>query len=257
MPEATGIFGGCRWSIVWWTMLAGVWFAAADPVTTNISVNTTPLEWSRRDHATWLERHRQKPGDLEAAWQFARACFDRAEFATNNSERAAIANQGIRAARAALSQNATNVPALYYLGMNLGQLARTRSLGALRLVDQMVELFAQARTLDPMFDFAGPDRNLGLLHREAPAIASVGNREKARVHLERAARLAPDYPENTLNLAESYFKWGNRKAASTQLQRLEQIWEEARKTLVSENWQAAWKDWTRRADDLRRRLARS
>ena len=34
-----------------------------------------------------------------AAWQFGRACFDLAEFATNNTERASLAEQGIAACR--------------------------------------------------------------------------------------------------------------------------------------------------------------
>ena len=61
--------------------------------------------------------------------------------------------------------------------------------------------FTRARELDERYDWAGPDRNLGLLYRDAPAIGSVGSRSKARRHLKRAVELAPQYPENRLNLA--------------------------------------------------------
>jgi hypothetical protein len=65
-----------------------------------------------------------------AAWQFGRACFDLAEFATNNTERASLAEQGIAACRQAMARESNSAPAHYYLGMNLGQLAETK--GAVR-----------------------------------------------------------------------------------------------------------------------------
>ena len=92
--------------------------------------------------------------------------------------------------------------------MNLGQLARTKGLGALKLVNQMEHEFTRARDLDEQLDWAGPDRNLGLLYRDAPAIGSIGSRTKAREHLKRAVELAPQYPENRLNLIEAYLQLG-------------------------------------------------
>ena len=53
--------------------------------------------------------------------------------------------------------------------------------------------------LDPNYDLAGADRALGLLYYEAPGWPlSVGNKNKARQHLQRAVKLAPTYPENQL-----------------------------------------------------------
>ena len=62
--------------------------------------------------------------------------------------------------------------------MNLGQLARTRGLSALKLVDQMEREFTRARDLDEHLDWAGPDRNLGLLYGDAPVIGSIGSRTR-------------------------------------------------------------------------------
>jgi tetratricopeptide (TPR) repeat protein len=146
-----------------------------------------------------------------AGWEFARACFDLAEYATNSTERAALAQQGIAAARRVIARHPDNGPAHYYLGMNLGQLARTRLLSALKMVKELEKEFLHALELAPNLDFAGPDRGLGLLYRDAPSIGSVGSRRKAQHHLQNAVRLAPLYPENRLLLAESYFSWGDRK----------------------------------------------
>ena len=53
-----------------------------------------------------------------AAWQFARACFDFADLATNETERAEIAMQGIAACRKLLARETNSAPGHYYLAMN-------------------------------------------------------------------------------------------------------------------------------------------
>ena len=138
--------------------------------------------------------------------------------------------------------------------MNLAQLAQTKSLGALKLVGQMEREFTLAGKLDKQFDFAGADRNLGLLYRDAPAIGSIGSRSKARQHLERAVELAPKYPENRLNLAEAYLKWGDRDGARSQLKAVEELWPGARTNLVGAAWASSWADWQARLDKLKGKL---
>src|ERR1039457_6906966 len=108
--------------------------------------------------------------------------------------------------------------------MNLGQLARTRGLSALKLVNQMQRAFTRAHDLEEQLEWAGPDRNLGLLYRDAPAFASIGSRSKAREHLKRAVELAPRYPENRLNLVETYLNWGEPNSAQRELTVLETTW---------------------------------
>jgi tetratricopeptide (TPR) repeat protein len=191
------------------------------------------------------------------AWQFARTCFDLADFATNNTERADIAQQGIDAARRAIADQPDSGPAHYYLGLNLGQLARTKSLGALRLVSQMEREFLEAIHLDEHFDYAGAERSLGLLYRDAPSIASIGSRSKARQHLQRAVQLAPEYPENRLNLIESDVKWNDRNAARHELTELEAVWPQAHKQFSGPAWAASWEDWESRMADSRKVLGES
>ncbi len=196
----------------------------------------------------------QSPKDSDLAWKFARACFDRGEFATNNAERALIAQEGIAAAERAVGMQSNSAPAYYYLGMNLGQLARTKTLGALRLVDRMVVAFRHSGALDSHFDYAGSDRNLGLLHRDAPSIGSVGSRSKARQHLERAARLEPGYPENRLALGESYTRWGDNQSARRELAEIQRNWTAAQAQLQGQQWELSWEDWTKRLKDLEKKL---
>jgi hypothetical protein len=217
-------------------------------------------DWRRsaeRSLATAAEVLAENTNSATAGWQFARACFDLAEFATNSTERAALAQRGIAAARQVIASEPKNAPAHYYLGMNLGQLARTRFLGALKIVGELERAFLRTLELDPDFDHAGPDRNLGLLYRDAPSIGSVGSRRKANQHLQNAVRRAPKYPENRLNLAESLLGWGDRRGAVRELKALEENWDEAKKELSGPYWESSWADWEPRRQKLSERLSES
>jgi tetratricopeptide (TPR) repeat protein len=199
-------------------------------------------------------QYEREPQNAEAAWALARACFDLAEVTTNKAECAAIAERGIEVSQQALRRGTNSAPLHYYLGLNLGQLARTRGMSALKLVDQMEREFLRAIELDPKFDYAGPERSLGLLYREAPAVISVGSRFKARQHLARAVELAPQYPENHLNLLEARLQWGEREAARQELKALEQDWAGARREFTGSAWAANWADWDARLQKARKRL---
>jgi len=203
-----------------------------------------------------LRRYQSNPTNAEWAWQLGRACFDRAEFATNQAERARLAEQGLAACRQALARDTNSAAAHYYLAMNLGQLARAHTFGALKRVAEMEAEFQLARSLEEQFDWAGPDRNLGLLYLQAPGWpTSIGSKARARQHLRRAAELAPQYPENLLNLVEALCRWGDRDLARRTLQQLEKLWPVARTNLTGEAWSAAWRDWERRLEVCRRKLA--
>jgi tetratricopeptide (TPR) repeat protein len=213
-----------------------------------------PAVYAKEQFARAQRLYQEQPTNTTAGWEFARATFDLAEFATNHTERARLAELGIAASRKVITANTNLAAGHYYLGMNLGQLARTETLGALRLVSQMEKEFLTARRLDNHFDNAGPDRNLGLLYREAPAIASIGNRTKAREHLQRAVELAPGYPENRLNLLEGELKWNDRNRARRELKNLEEIVPKAQRELVGPAWTGAWADWTERLEIARKKL---
>ena len=108
--------------------------------------------------------------------------------------------------------------------------------------------------LDEKYDFAGADRNLGLLYRDAPNLGSIGSRSRAHKHLERCVELAPDYPENRLDMIESLLKWSDRVGAKRELNALEELWPKARNTLTGEKWASSWADWKRRFMQVRLKI---
>lgn len=210
--------------------------------------------WARERLDEASARLEQQPASVEAGWQYGRAIFDFAEFSTNSSQRAALAEKGIAVCRRILTGATNSAAAHYYLAMNLGQLARTRGLGALKLVSEMEQLFQRACELDELFDYAGPDRNLGMLYRDAPVIASVGSRSKARKRLEQAVKLAPDFPENRLALVEGYILWGNRAGARREFASLRDGLAAGRRRFSGAEWASSWVDWDARIEKIRQKL---
>ena len=187
--------------------------------------------------------------DTNAAWRFGRACYDWALFATNAEKRAAIAQTGIAACQQMLSSDPKSAPGHYYLAMNYGELADAEapSLAAYKLIREIEREFKAAAELNERLDFAGPPRCLGLLYRDAPGWPiSIGSRHKAREFLERAAVLASDYPENQLNLVESYMHWHQAAEAEQAWQKLAVIWPTAQTNLTGVAWEQSWNDWTTR-----------
>lgn len=246
---------GAHWpfSLLWLSLL--LWFGAvplllADGAQDKIFASRAETAFEQAQI-----RFQSQTNDPVAAWEFARTCFDWADWATNKSQRAAIARDGIAACRHSLALT-NSAAAHYYLALNLGQLARSEMLGALKLVHEMEREFKAAARLDPYFDFAGPERSLGLLYRDAPGWPmSIGNRHAAREFLESAATLAPADPENILNLAESDLKWGDRAGANKELDALDALWPRAQQNLTGPAWEQSWDDWTKRRAILRQKLS--
>jgi len=211
--------------------------------------------------SAYQQAHQQFQADTnnaDIAWKLARASFDMSTLQKVPAAEAKYAEEGIAAARRSLALNTNSAPAHYYLGMDIGQLADTkRNLSALRMVKDMEREFTAARDLDKHFDYAGPDRNLGLLYRDAPSFGSVGSRSKARQHLEEAVSLAPEFPENRLNLLEVYLKWDYRPEAQKQFAELEKMWPAAQKQFTGAAWETSWTDWNKRLDAVKKKMGKT
>jgi tetratricopeptide (TPR) repeat protein len=209
----------------------------------------------QRNYEAARRRYEANPDDDQAAWQLGRACFDRAEFSRDSAERARLANEGMDACRKVIAHQPKLAAGHYYLAMNMAQLARTKLLGALPLLGQMENEWKSALTLDEKMDYAGPDRYVGLLYRDAPGWPiSLGNTSKARQHLEHAVELSPNFPENYLNLIESCFTWNEPSAAARAAEKLRLLWPAARKEFAAEYWQESWQDWDQRLKKIQARL---
>jgi tetratricopeptide (TPR) repeat protein len=209
-----------------------------------------------RDYESASRRWKADTNNLEASWQLGRACFDLADAATNNTQRAQIAQEGIIASRRATVIDPKLAAGYYYLGLNLGQLARARPLSAIGILDDVESAWLSAIALDPKFEYSGSHRAIGVLYRDAPGWPlSLGNRKKSLFHLEKAVEVSPDYPGNRLYLLETWLKWGKKDEARAALDVTRKVMEKAPASFTGPAWTEALADWDRRwkriADQLK------
>lgn len=197
-------------------------------------------------------RAAQEATNSVAAWELGRACFTWGKMLKDAAAKEKIYSEGVAACRHSLKLAPHTAAAHYYLGMNIGRVAELkRNLAAFGMVKEVESSFQQALKLDEKIAHAGPDRNLGLLYEHAPGWpVSVGNVKLARKHLERAAKLAPDYPENRLNLAEAYLVWHDQVLFQQEFLALQKIWPAAKTNLTGVDWEADWVDWEQRRAKL-------
>jgi len=86
---------------------------------------------------------------------------------------------------------------------------------------------------------------------------SIGNKAKARQHLQKALKIAPDYPENVLNLIEADLDWGDKNAALRQLKTLDELWPAARTKFTGDKWAPSWADWETRRDRAKKKVSQA
>jgi tetratricopeptide (TPR) repeat protein len=184
---------------------------------------------------------------LKANIDLARAAFDYADLAPNDHLREPVALHGIDAGRAATSLDPNSAAAHYYLALDLGQYARTKMLGALKILNEMERELKRAAELDPKLDYAGPNRTLGVLYLEAPGWpTSLGSKTKARQNLERALELAPEYPDNHLTLIEALQKLRDTHELPERLAAYEKLLPTARAKFTGPDWEDEWDSWDKR-----------
>lgn len=212
------------------------------------------LEYVVQHYTSLRAKHIANPENTELAWKFSDLCFNRAELASNNTERAAVASEGIAAARGILAKQPAHAPALLCLGLNLGQLAQTRWLSALGLVKEMEQAFKASIEADEKFDYAAAHRSLGMLYHQAPGWpTSIGSKSKARKHLEKSIELVPNYPDNHLSLLEALADWKDRDRLRQALARYKKLIPKAREEFSGGKWVYYWMSWDSRLSAIERR----
>jgi tetratricopeptide (TPR) repeat protein len=215
---------------------------------------TNFIHWAQNEFARTQKVFLADTNSVTNGWQFARACFDLAEAATNETSRASFARQGISACQSAIVRDPKSAPAHYYLAMNFGELAQAEapSLAAYRLVHEVEREFKTAADLDEKFDHAGPARNLGALYFQAPGWPlSIGSKKKARDWFQRAATLVPEYPENQINLAEAHTRWRERGEAEKAFKALETLWPAVPANFSGVAWEKLRAEWSQRREENR------
>lgn len=139
----------------------------------------------------------------ESLWRGARATgWLTDEFP---DRRAAYGERGVEYAEKAVALDGKRVEGQYYLGINLGQVARAKN--GRSLVPKVLEAGKAAMAADPKFDYGGPLRLVGALLAQAPEPPkSIGDLEEGLKVLKQAIDVAPGYPLNHLLYAQALLR---------------------------------------------------
>lgn len=111
----------------------------------------------------------------------------------------------------------------FYRGLCRGKKGEAQGIWAsLSIISPFKEDMEKAASLGPAVNHAGPHRALGKLYLELPFFLG-GNLDKSLFHLQEAVRLAPDFAENHLGLAQVLIKKNNFTQARETLHNLIQL----------------------------------
>lgn len=201
---------------------SGVLAASAD----GIFASRMHTESNIREAFTLIDRaarsaSQDDPRRYEYIWKAMRLVTWLSDHDKDSKQRSEYANEGIQLGNTAVKLKEDGVEGHYYRAISIGLYARENELYGLDAMRQMQTEGLRAAELDERFDFAGPYRLLGALYLRAPGPPTgVGSVIKAIHYLKKACELAPEYPPNSLFLAEAYIKNNQSSDADTLLTKL-------------------------------------
>lgn len=161
------------------------------------------------------------PNQYQWQWRQARAQYSLAKRA--GESKSSHYDSCILHSSRAIELQPDSAISYFYRGLCRGKQGEMKGVWAsLGIIEPFEEDMKKAVELDPNVSHAGPHRALGKLYIELPFFLG-GDSDKSAFHLKEAARLAPDYAENHLGLAQVLIKKNNSTQARESLHKLMQL----------------------------------
>jgi len=187
----------------------------------------------------------------EASRKAARASMK----AGSRSDAKSAAESGIEYAEQCLMKAPEEPGCYYWRSVNTGLYYKIQIIGYQKGIKRMISDCKKVIELDPKYDHAGAYRILGELYTQLPQTAGrpdsiTRDLDLAEEYLRKAVRLAPEYPENYLALAETLFKQEKLTAALEQLTEAKDL---------TPRWRAdvSYEEWRSTTFDLENKIARA
>jgi tetratricopeptide (TPR) repeat protein len=175
--------------------------------------------------------------------------------AKTRGEAKGMAEKGIEYAESCLMSTPEEPGCYYWRAINTGLYYKIHIIGYQKGIKRMISDCKRVIELDPKYDHAGAYRILGELYTQLPQTAGrpdsiTRDLDLAEDYLRKAVRLAPEYPENHLALAEALFRQDKFAAA------LEQI-TEAKDLTPHWRTDVSYEEWRSTTFDLENKIARA
>jgi tetratricopeptide (TPR) repeat protein len=187
-------------------------------------------------------------------WEIAKTASYKAKRAQAKQEKAKFALEGIEAAKGCIEETPKNAACYYYKAINTGLYYKAHVAGYQKGLMEMVADLNMSIDIDDSYDYAGAYRTLAEVYTKAPRTAHSTehisrNLDLAEEYLIKAVEIAPDYPENYLDLTKVQMERNNRSQALETLLKADQLvpyWKA----------QSDYTKWVQRRDDLTYQLRR-
>ena len=167
----------------------------------------------------WAGRVAARAGDFEAAWKLARARY---WLGTNGpgaaEEKKRVLEQGIAAARAAMTARPEAVEGHFWMAANMGALADAHGLRqGMKYRTPIRAALEKALAIQPAYLDGSPDRALGRWYFKVPGLFG-GDVRKSETHLRKALTYKADSIISLIFLAETLIELDRRPEARATLQ---------------------------------------
>jgi tetratricopeptide (TPR) repeat protein len=190
--------------------------------------------------------------DTNSLLQTAIEAYHLAEKLKPRGDKMKVSKKGLHYANTCLEEDPDNVGCYYYKALNTGVYYQARVLGYRKGLKIMVRSAEKVIALNPQYEYAGGYRFLGRLYGQVPAF-NMGEKavrkdlDKSIRLLSQAIKIAPDYPENHLFLAESLWEHEQGVEALAALDTMQQL-------EIQSTWKSMATEWQRTAKKLRKKI---
>lgn len=157
-----------------------------------------------------LQELRARPQSPARLGEEARLLHFLAEASEDGGQRDRYREQGRALAKRALAEDPEQPAALLWWTAHRGsQATALNPFQAVKIAREIEQTLLRLRAVAPGYDSSAADRVLGIVYQVAPAVVSIGSKEKARTHLNAALARHPEHPGNLLSAAKFLLENGD------------------------------------------------
>ncbi len=161
-----------------------------------------------------LEKETLQP---EWEWRLARSHYSIAKKSASDNIKSHHYIQCVDRSSRALKMQQDSAISYFFRALCRGKQGEMKGIWAsLEIIQPFEADMKKAMQLDPGIEHGGPPRALGNLYFELPFFLG-GSLDRSITYFEEAVRLAPDFAENYLGLAKSYYARNNFDLAQKSL----------------------------------------